>query len=182
MDTQYQPLISFLSFGTVAFDVLIVFGLLVYVLSFKASHKSRLGKISALLGKNSIEISLILATFASLSTLFLSEVARLIPCELCWYQRIFMFPQVVLLGIALLRNDKGVWATTLVLSIIGFGIAVYQILLQNLPGIFPCSDRAVNCALVQFRFFGYVTIPVMSATAFALIILLMLFGLRRSRK
>lgn len=182
MNTPFAPFISFLSFGTVVLDILIVCGFLIYIFSFKAKNKSSLGKIISMLGKNSIEISLLVATFASLSTLFLSEVARLAPCELCWYQRVFMFPQVVLLGIALLKNDTKVRVTTLVLSLIGLGIALYHILLQVFPAYFPCSDRAISCALVQFRYFGYVTIPVMSATVFTFIILLMLFGLRRGAK
>ncbi|MFI5265686.1 MAG: disulfide bond formation protein B [Candidatus Levyibacteriota bacterium] len=179
MNPSYTPFISFLSLGTIILDIFLILGLLLYALSFRASKKSRLEKIASFLGKNSIEISMLAATFASLSTLFLSEIAGLVPCELCWYQRVFMFPQVVILGIALLKNDTKVRVTSLALSVIGLGIAVYHILLQFYPAFFPCTDRAISCALTQFKDFGYVTIPVMSATVFSLIILLMLFGLRR---
>ena len=179
MNPSYVPFVTFLSFGTVILDIFLVFGCLLYALSFSVSKKTRLEKATTFLGKNSIEISMLAATFASLSTLFLSEVALLAPCELCWYQRVFMFPQVIILGIALLKNDTKVRFTSLVLSVIGLGIAVYHILLQFYPAFFPCTDRAISCALTQFKDFGYVTIPVMSATVFALIILLMLFGLRK---
>lgn len=179
MNASYVPFVTFLSLGTLVFDIFLFFGLILYALSFKVSKKSHIGRLVVFLGKNSIEISMLAATFASLSTLFLSEIALLAPCELCWYQRVFMFPQVVILGIALLKNDIKVRATSLALSVIGFSIAVYHIFLQYFPAVFPCTDRAVSCALTQFKDFGYVTIPVMSATVFAFIILLMLFGLRK---
>lgn len=179
MNSEFMPLIAFLSVGTVITQIIVVIGFVLYLLSLHASSKSYIHKIASFLGKNSVAFGLIIAVFASLSTLFLSEIAGLLPCELCWYQRICMFPQIVVLGVAYFVHDAKAKITSLALSVIGLIIASYHILLQIYPAYFPCSDRAANCAVEQFKFFGYVTIPVMSATVFSLLILLMLFGLRK---
>lgn len=182
MNTPYAPVIALLGIGTLGIQILIVAGVVLYFVSFNAKGKSATGRASAFLKNNSIAIAFLVSAMATLSSLFMSLVAHFIPCELCWYQRIFMFPQVIILGIALWKNNTQVRLTSMVLSIIGLLIALYHILLQYYPAIFPCSNEAANCALVQFKYFGYITIPFMSATAFVLLILIMLFGLRKSAK
>lgn len=91
-----------------------------------------------------------------------------------------MYPQVVILGIAFLKNDAKVKLYSLVLSVIGLFIAIYHIALQFYPSILPCSDEVANCALKQFEYYGYITIPVMSASAFLAMVLIILFGLRKT--
>lgn len=118
--------------------------------------------------QNGLPLAFLTAFSATVGSLFLSEVARFPPCKLCWYQRIFMYPQAVILGIALMVNDFSVRKYILALSSIGFLIAVYHYFLQLYPSILPCSDEIANCALKQFIYFGYITIPIMSATSFAL--------------
>lgn len=182
MDTSYSPFIAFLGTGTLIINILSAVCLLVFLASFKASKKSMMGKISIFLGENSVAIALTVVAAATLSSLFLSEIARFTPCKLCWYQRIFMYPLVIILGISLFKPEIKVKLITIILSIIGLLIAIYHILLQYFPSVFPCSDEVANCALIQFTYFGYITIPVMSASAFLLIIILMLFGLRKKDK
>ena len=115
------------------------------------------------------------ALVASVVSLYFSEILHWPPCTLCWYQRIFMYPQVVILGIGYFINDLKVRIYALVLSIIGLLIAIYHILVQFFPGVFQCSDEVAECAVTQFVYFGFITIPVMSAVTFGFIITVLLF-------
>ncbi len=111
----------------------------------------------------------------TLISLFYSEIAGYEPCKLCWYQRIFMYPQVVLLITALIKKRAGpMLAYTLPLSIIGGAIAIYQYLLQLGVvdgGFCAISGVSVSCAQRLVMTYGYITIPLMSATAFGLSII-----------
>lgn len=137
--------------------------------------------IAAFVKNNSLVLSFLTASFATVGSLFLSEFLKLPPCKLCWYQRIFLYPQTILLAIALLTNDNLIKKYIIPLSLIGLSIAIYHYVLQLYPTILPCSDETVSCAKVQFKYFGYITIPMMSSTTFALIIIFQLF-LTRDKK
>ena len=84
-----------------------------------------------------------------------------------------MYPQVILFGLAMWKNDHKIRVYGLALSVIGGLIALYHVVLQWYPAILlPCSDETANCAVKQFATYGYITIPVMSLTGFALLIFL----------
>lgn len=121
--------------------------------------------------------SLIVALTATVGSLFFSEYAGYNPCKLCWYQRIFMYPQVILLSIAFLRRDRLIRPYIIALSAIGALIALDHYLLQVAnTTIIPCSTIGISesCSEKFIMHFGYITIPMMSLTAFLLIFLLML--------
>ncbi|MEK7609203.1 MAG: disulfide bond formation protein B [Patescibacteria group bacterium] len=121
-------------------------------------------------------LSFLVALAAVLGSLFYSEVAGYPPCELCWYQRIFMFPQVFILGLALIKKDIAVIPYVKTLSIVGALVAGYQSLLQmNLVPSLLCSATTPSCAQRFVMGFGYITLPVMSLTAFLLLILILSF-------
>ena len=181
MDNPYAPLLSFLAFGTLLFQIGIVLGIILFGLSFISKPKSFISKLSKIIGDNAMAAGLLIAAISTVSSLFLSEVALFPPCKLCWYQRIFMYPQVVVLGVGLLYNDTKAKIMALALSIIGALIAIYHILVQFFPASFKCSDEVANCALKSFTYYGFITIPVMSLTAFMAIILVLLFSLKKSR-
>ncbi len=114
------------------------------------------------------------AAFVSLvavsGSLYLSEIAGLVPCKLCWFQRIAMYPLLVVTGVALWRKDVGVWRYGLPLSVVGFGISAWHVTIQHLP----CPEAAtcqggVPCSAIYLAFFGFVSIPVMAGAAFLLI-------------
>lgn len=151
----------------------------VFVLSFFIKQKAILNFFR----KYALVFAFIVALVATLGSLFYSEVAGYEPCKLCWFQRILMYPQVILLGIALLKKDNGIVLYSLSLSFIGALIAGYHYLLQL--GIVPsigCSavGYSVDCAKRFIMGFGYITIPMMSLTAFLLIISFM-FVLKRTK-
>lgn len=111
-----------------------------------------------------------IALIATLGSLYFSEGLGLEPCKLCWFQRIAMYPLVVVLGVALLRRDASVWKTALPLAVIGATVSAYHVAVQFLPEIevTQCSASA-PCSLRYFQTFGFVTIPVMAGSAFLLI-------------
>lgn len=178
-------MVQFFAYLTLLGQILLVLGIILFILKGTSkqsfSSNKNLGKISSSISKNAIPAGLLVASVATLGSLIFSEFLGFVPCKLCWFQRIFMYPQVIILGIALLKNDPKAKIYSLVLSIIGLSIAVYHILVQFFPATFRCTDEIAKCSTVQFATFGYITIPVMSATAFALIILVMLFGFRKGK-
>lgn len=124
-----------------------------------------------------------MALVATLSSLALSEGFHLVPCLLCWYQRIFMYPLVVIVGVAILRRDNAWPYTVLPLSIIGMAIALYHSLLQwkILPdAIAPCQ-AGISCTTAQIHWLGFITIPFMSLVAFSIITLGAYLQLRGDR-
>lgn len=111
---------------------------------------------------------------ATLGSLFLSEFLMWPPCRLCWYQRIFMYPLVFIIGIAIVRRDRSWPLITLVLSGIGWLIAFYHSLLQwkILPESAASCTSGVSCTTAEINFLGFITIPFMSLVAFSLIIII----------
>lgn len=128
--------------------------------------------ISKFIAGNYIVLIFLVTAFASAGSLFLSDIMNYLPCKLCWYQRIFVYPQVIISGIALFTSDTVVRKYLLPLSIIGGIVAIYHILLQMYPSVLQCGDETVSCSTNQFVGFGYITIPVMSLTAFIILILI----------
>ncbi|MBX4199917.1 disulfide bond formation protein B [Candidatus Parcubacteria bacterium] len=105
------------------------------------------------------------------------------PCDLCWYQRIFMYPLVFLFGFDLLKKRSAALPYGLLLSIVGFSIALYHTILQSsIGGSLPCPATGVSCAQRFVFEFGFVTIPLMSLTIFSLILMVLLVLYFNSRK
>jgi disulfide bond formation protein DsbB len=119
------------------------------------------------------------ATTCTLGSLYLSEVARFPPCELCWYQRIAMYPLVPVLGVAALRRDSQVKWYALPLAVIGLTISAYHYLLERFPGSIASScSTEVPCTTVWVWKFHFLSIPGMAGIGFALIITLLLVARR----
>lgn len=112
----------------------------------------------------------LMATVATAGSLYYSEVANLLPCELCWYQRIAMYPLVLVLGVAALRRDRQIWRYVIPLTVVGGLIAAYHYALEWMPQLDAgVCDPTVPCSLVWFRVFGFASIPFLSFAAFAAI-------------
>lgn len=126
----------------------------------------------------------VIATMSTLGALFFSEIVELPPCVLCWYQRIFMFPLVLLLPAALFPFDRRIVRYALPLSLIGGLIALFHVLLVAgyIPeDIKPCT-QGVPCSETQLEWFGFLTIPLLSLLAFlAISALLILTHIRTSK-
>ncbi len=127
--------------------------------------------------QKALGLAFLVALAAMSGSLFYSEIAGFDPCKLCWYQRILMYPQVLLLGLALWKREgKQIAPYSIFLSSVGALIAGYHYLLQlDLVPSLPCSavGYSVSCSQRFVLQFGYITIPMMSLTVFLLIIFLM---------
>jgi len=127
------------------------------------------GRIEKLIEKHSLKILFLVSLIATSGSLYFSEVRGFTPCKLCWYQRIFMYPQVFLILVALYKKTKDVYKYVLILSLVGLAIAIYHYNLQINPNPYaPCGDVgfSVSCSDNFFIYFGYITIPWMSLSAF----------------
>ncbi len=111
------------------------------------------------------------ALISTLGSLYFSEVLKYVPCELCWYQRIFMYPQVIIIAIAAAKKDYSNSLYTFVLSVIGGLIAFYHYLVQKVTfigensiscGIVPCNSAYIN-------WLGFITIPFLALIGFTII-------------
>lgn len=136
----------------------------------------RTGAVAASVGRWGIWAGFALTFCAAAMSLFYSDVLGIEPCPLCWWQRVCMFPQVILFAMALRKPDARVADHSIALSVIGLLIALYHHALQMLPGSgLPCPATGVSCAQRIIFEFGYVTFPLVAATLFSLLIVLMLF-------
>ena len=118
--------------------------------------------------------SWIIALIATLGSLFFSEVMRLPPCTLCWYQRIAMYPLVLIIAVGILLQDSRARYYVLPLSIVGNLMAFYHVLLYYRvisESLSPCRE-GISCTSRQIEWAGFITIPLLSLTAFSLITLL----------
>lgn len=113
-----------------------------------------------------------MALIATLSSLYLSEVLHWTPCILCWYQRILMYPLVVVTGVGVIRRSKDWPIMALILGSVGWIVALYHSLLQwgvISEALAPCAE-GVSCVTRHSAWFGFITIPFLSFTAFTIII------------
>ena len=108
----------------------------------------------------------LVALVATAGSLVLSLGLGLVPCRLCWYQRILMYPLVVVLGVAAVERRAAVVWTALPLVALGASIAAYHSWLQVTQT--ACGIGAVSCAQVQYRVVG-LTVPNLSLLAFCLV-------------
>lgn len=133
--------------------------------------------------QNAIPVAFFLTLVASALTLFYSGVLGFVPCGLCWFQRIFLYPQVVILGIALWKKRRDVAEYIIGLSLFGGVFALYQHYLQMGGSEFvacPTTGAGADCAKRILFEFGYITFPLMSFSIFVFLIVLMLLLQRKS--
>lgn len=119
---------------------------------------------------------------ATAGSLYLSDVLMYEPCKLCWFQRIFMYPLVIILGIAAYEQNPRMTKYALPFSIIGGSISIWHILEQKIPGfakLVPCKV-GIPCNFDYLNWFGFITIPMLALTAFILITVI-LFWVRSER-
>lgn len=119
----------------------------------------------------------LIAFFAMFLTLIASEILHWRACPLCWYQRVAIYPLVILLGRAAYRNETLIVPYATPFTVIGFLFAVYQYAEQMIPGFAPidfCSNSGVSCTETPIKLFGFITIPLMSAVACAVMFFLLM--------
>lgn len=121
-------------------------------------------------------LAFLIALVSMSGSLFYSEVAKYTPCLLCWWQRIFMYPQTLLIAMGIIKNDRHVADYAIGLSTAGGIIALYHYYIQlGGKSFFSCAQVGFSseCSKRFTLEFGYVSIPMMALTAFVAIIILM---------
>jgi disulfide bond formation protein DsbB len=131
--------------------------------------------LARLVQPRAIVAAWVVALLATAGSLYFSEVAGFTPCTLCWYQRIAMYPFVVLFGVAALRREDRAPTGAAALAAVGAVIAAYHVALEWIPSLDSgaCAVEA-PCTFVWFRAFGVFSLPTLALTAFLLILTLAL--------
>lgn len=172
----------------VSLAVLAVIAQVFVVGSLVAWLVQRVGRVRSfdalvgLVGADSLRLASLVSVVATIGSLYFSEVRHFTPCVLCWYQRIGMYPLAVMLPIAAFRNDRAVGRYALPLSVIGGAVSIYHYQLERFPDqeSISCSSE-VPCTTIWFEQFGYITLPMLALSAFALIATLIWIGGRHGQ-
>lgn len=134
--------------------------------------------------ENLMLIIWIQALLALVGSLYFSEIKGFVPCELCWIQRIFMYPLVIIYGVAAVKKDLKIALPGLILSGVGMFVSAYHYLIQKWP---PLQDSGNACGIVPcnveyINYFGFITIPFLAAIAFIVIFVLHMVLLKQTRE
>lgn len=116
-------------------------------------------------------LSWVVSIIATFGSLYFSEIRQYEPCELCWYQRILMYPLTILLGTAYVKKDWKMSFYASILSGIGGCISLYHYSIQKIPAFGSSAGfcGTVSCTGEYINLFGFVTIPFLALTAFVII-------------
>jgi len=127
-------------------------------------------------GAWALYVALLAAWIAMLGSLYFSEVRGFVPCLLCWYQRILMYPLAGLIAFGILRRDHHLPFLVLPFSLLGQGVSTYHYLIQKTTifGAEATCKAGVPCTTVWINWLGFITIPLLAMIAFLIITVAML--------
>lgn len=140
------------------------------LLLMRDMRQRRRDALTAWIHRYGLVLAFLVAAGAVVASFVYSDVIGYAPCTLCWYQRAFMIPLAVLLGVAAWRKDRSIVPYALTLAALGALVALDHVWLQMGHGsLIPCAASGPSCDQRFVYEFGYITIPVMSLTGFAFI-------------
>ena len=159
---------------TFLFAVLAVVAEVTVVVTLGFWLTGRLDLLRDLVADDGLVLATLVAIVATAGSLYLSEVAHFVPCRLCWAQRAVMYPLVPILGVAAWRHATAVRRFAIPFALLGASISTYHVLLERFPTLESnvCDPRN-PCTLIWVKRFGYLTIPTMALSGFALIVTLL---------
>lgn len=149
-------------------------GVIALAACLAAGLRERLADFRPLL----LPLALAVATVATAGSLYYSEVAGYPPCELCWYQRICMYPLVPVLAVGLWRRERAAGWYALPLAVVGLGVSAYHYQLQLFDRGSTSCDPSAPCAFQWVDALGFASIPFMAGCGFLAIAGLALFSIR----
>lgn len=162
-----------LSIGTIFLQLVIVFLLVNYIFL-----KNRENKTLIFFKKYTFVFGFLIALGAFLMSLYYSNIVGFPPCELCWIQRIFIYPQLILFGMELYKRDRSMIDFSIVFALIGSIVSIYHIYVENGgSNVLSCANSSsdiVSCATRYIYEFGYITMPIMCLTVSLFIISILL--------
>ena len=159
---------TILSYLTVIAQVLILVGAIMVLMA-----RTSTSPVITFFQRHGLFLAWLVAVGAMAASLFYSDVAGFEPCKLCWYQRIAMYPQVLLMGMAWLKKDRSIIPYAKALAVVGLIVALYHNYIYfGGTSILPCAASGLGESCTRrFVFeFGYITIPMMSLTSFVLVV------------
>lgn len=137
------------------------------------------------INKGILLLAFILSIVATFGSLYFSEVLKFQPCTLCWYQRICMYPLVIILGVGIWEKNKNIYKYVLPLSIVGWIISIYHNLIQYsiIPETIKVCSAIGSCSERYIDWYGFLTIPLLSLIAFTGVnILILIYILQRKNQ
>ena len=134
--------------------------------------------------ENSLLFIWIVSLVATLGSLYFSEIREYLPCKLCWIQRIFMYPLVLVTLIAYIQKNAKIAVTTLVFSCIGGCISLYHYGLQKVDFLADAAPACgqVSCTGQYINWLGFITIPFLALMAFVLIAITSIYMIRHLKE
>ena len=176
MPAYLETVNKILSLGTIFLQVLIILISLNLIFFRHLNNKFLL-----LFKKYTFHFGFIVAIGAVLLSLFYSEIVGFPPCELCWIQRIFLYPQLILFGMELYKRDRSIVDFSIVFATLGSLVSIYHIYVENggssglgCAVLTPTNVNEVSCAIRYIYEFGYITMPIMALTLSLFIISILL--------
>jgi disulfide bond formation protein DsbB len=171
-----QPAISTLfAMLTVVVDLAVLAAIFLAIgARFSSPIREARDAVWELVGETGLFQAWVVATVCMLGSLYYSQIAHFEPCELCWFQRICMYPLPFVMGVGLRRRDRGVRYYVLPLASIGALISIYHYQLERFPHQSSMCELANPCSLVWVWRFHFVSIPFMALSGFAFILTAML--------
>ncbi len=157
--TITTPLLSYLTLGLNIFSLFLIIGIIFRKSSLGIFVQNKIGKYSLLMG-------LVVALGSLVGSVVYSNIIGFDPCSLCWWERILIYPQIVIFTVGLILKDKNSLVYSMVFSIATILLSGYHTIIQLFPGVgSSCSGIGVSCTKVYFLYFGYITIPTMALSA-----------------
>ncbi|MFM7060358.1 MAG: disulfide bond formation protein B [Actinomycetes bacterium] len=127
-------------------------------------------RVVAAIGPEARRLACAVAAVATAGSLYYSEIEGFAPCRLCWYQRICMYPLVVILGVGAWKRDPFTRLTALPFVLAGLGVSTWHFLIERFPTLESNScGLEVKCSAPYFTEFGFITLAVMCLSGMALI-------------
>lgn len=165
-----------LSLGTIVLQLVIA--VVVINLIF---FRSPSNKVLLFFKKYTFYLGFIVALGAVVLSLFYSQIVGFPPCELCWVERIFLYPQLILFGMELHKRDHSIVDFSIVFAVFGSIVSMYHVYLESggssslgCAALTPVSVNQVSCAIRYIYEFGYITMPIMALTLSLFIISILL--------
>ncbi len=175
MPAYVEIINKILSVGTIFLQIAIVL-LFINLLFFRSNRNNFL----LFFKKYTFILGFLAALGAFLLSLFYSNVVGFPPCELCWIQRIFLYPQLILFSMELYKRDRSIIDFSIVFAIFGSLVSLYHIYIENGGSsslgcaISSSSATQVSCATRYIYEFGYITMPTMALTLSLFIIIILM--------
>ncbi len=144
-------------------------------------------KLMSAFSRAALLLGFFFASASTIGSILYSEIVGFPACILCWIQRLFMYPQAFLFGLALVRRDRGIFPYAMLLTLLGAAVALYQwvkdmlALYSNVSIPCPAVSALPSCDKIYVLEYGYITIPMIALNAFILIAIVMYAGMRQAR-